>query len=247
MFGQNPVRSRTDNPMLLALQEVFPTIQGEGPYGGCPSVFIRLAGCNLACHFCDTEFESNINNMVKVEDLVFRVHTDYPSHQQKLVVLTGGEPLRQNIRLLVEMLLNKAGSKVQHIQLETAGTLWDPGLDRYVERGELSIVCSPKTPKVNNRVAELCRHWKYIIRHDDARGADGLPHQGTQMGNKHLLQQLWRRPGGWLPEDTVWVSPCDEHKEGPIPNHKNTMLVADLAMRHGYRVSLQTHKILGVA
>lgn len=244
MFGQNPIRPRTTDPMHLAVQDVFPTIQGEGPYSGCPSVFIRLAGCNLACHFCDTEFESKIDNMTPILDLVEHVHQQ-PEHHQKLVVLTGGEPLRQNIRLLVEMLLNRSGSKVQHIQLETAGTLWDAGLNLYVQRGELSIVCSPKTPKVNTQVAELCRHWKYIVRTNDARGADGLPQQGTQMTNKHLIQQIWRRPGGWLPEDTVWVSPCDEHKGGG-PNHKNMMLVADLAMRHGYRVSLQTHKLLGV-
>lgn len=246
MFGLNPVRSRTDNPLVLAVQEVFPTIQGEGPYGGMPSVFVRLAGCNLACHFCDTEFETNIDNMVNVEDLVDQIHR-YPAHQQKLVVVTGGEPLRQNLGLFMKMVLYKAGSQVKQVQLETAGTLWDPRLDEYVEAGVLTIVCSPKTPKVNTRMSELCNHWKYIIRGDDASGEDGLPMQGTQPGNRHLEQQIWRRPGGWLPQDTVWVSPCDEHDEGGQATRLNTTIVSRIAMAHGYRVSLQTHKILGVA
>lgn len=246
MFGLNPVRSRTDNPLLLAVQEVFPTIQGEGPFAGMPSTFIRLAGCNLACHFCDTEFETNINNMVPVEEIVRQVHA-LPEHQQRLVVITGGEPLRQNLGLLMNMLLWHAGSRVRQVQLETAGTLWDPRLDAYVEGDHLTIVCSPKTPKVNTRVSELCHHWKYIIRGDDASGEDGLPMQGTQPGNKHLEQQIWRRPGGWLPQDTVWVSPCDEHDEGGESTRLNTTIVGRIAMKHGYRVSLQMHKILGVA
>lgn len=59
MLGQNPIRPPiTGDGTQLFVQSIFPTIQGEGPAAGIPSVFIRLGGCNLACSFCDTEFES---------------------------------------------------------------------------------------------------------------------------------------------------------------------------------------------
>ena len=59
MHGTNPIRPPvTGDGAMLEVQHIFPTLQGEGPYAGVPAVFIRLGGCNLACTFCDTEFES---------------------------------------------------------------------------------------------------------------------------------------------------------------------------------------------
>lgn len=245
MFGNNPIRPREHNPLVLAVQSIFPTIQGEGPFSGQCATFIRLAGCNLACHYCDTEFESGIDNLMAVEAIVAQVQS-YPAHMQQLVVLTGGEPLRQDIALLVEMLLTHAGSKTYSVQLETAGTLWNPRLDRWVASGGLTIVCSPKTPKINPDVARLCRHWKYIVIAGLEDEVDGLPNASTQQKTDHHLKpmRLWRRDGGWLPEDTVWVSPCDEHNDGL--NRANVAAVAGIAQRHGYRVSLQIHKLLDV-
>lgn len=53
MFGQNTPRRR-ESGGLLQVQDVFYTIQGEGPFAGRTAVFIRLTGCNLRCWFCDT-------------------------------------------------------------------------------------------------------------------------------------------------------------------------------------------------
>lgn len=144
------------------------------------------------------------------------------------------------------------------MQIETAGTIWDERLTIPARRGELVIVCSPKTPKIAAGIEENCRHWKYILRHDDLI-FDGLPASSTQRPVKRdidgtipmsEIRPLWRRPGqfgasaGWLPTDTVWVSPCDEHDD--FKNQNNRDLVATMALRHGYRVSLQMHKILNL-
>ena len=60
MFGTNPSRKQVlDDGQELWVQEVFYTLQGEGPFSGQPALFIRLAGCNLRCFWCDTEFESS--------------------------------------------------------------------------------------------------------------------------------------------------------------------------------------------
>ena len=44
--------------LILAINSIFYTIQGEGPFAGSPAVFVRLAGCNLQCPMCDTEYTS---------------------------------------------------------------------------------------------------------------------------------------------------------------------------------------------
>ena len=60
MFGGNVARKQVlDDGQQLWVQEVFYTLQGEGPWTGHPSIFVRLAGCNLKCFWCDTDFESS--------------------------------------------------------------------------------------------------------------------------------------------------------------------------------------------
>ena len=59
MFGKNKIlKPENHDGSSLDVQEIFATFQGEGPFVGYPSVFVRLGGCNLACDFCDTEFDS---------------------------------------------------------------------------------------------------------------------------------------------------------------------------------------------
>ncbi len=129
MFGNNPILPPTKGDgSVLDIQAIFPTFQGEGPYAGWPAVFIRLGGCNLACTFCDTEFDSY--QPMALDALLEKVATYSP----KLAVITGGEPFRQPIALLCEALLAKGYS----IQIESNGTLYRP------IPAEVDIICSPK-------------------------------------------------------------------------------------------------------
>ncbi len=137
MRGNNPIRQPVqDDGSQLEVKHIFPTLQGEGPYTGVPSVFVRLGGCNLACSFCDTDFEGfrrHAGGVVSWSKLKnWRMKTG--KRVRNLVVITGGEPLRQNIVPLCESLLAQ-GFKVQ---IETNGTLW-----RELPK-EVDIVCSPK-------------------------------------------------------------------------------------------------------
>lgn len=260
MFGKNPIRESevTLDGLTLAVQELFYTIQGEGPQSGRPAVFIRLAGCNLACAFCDTEFESGINARMGVNEIINQVcqqpHFD-------LVVLTGGEPLRQNVVPLITGLLD-AG--VQLVQIETAGTLWVPGLEDFILRyrePRIQLVCSPKTPKIHADVQRYCQHYKYVIEADRTSDQDGLPSMGTQTRNLALPQTIfrpWGDPnvawamGNGVADFTIWVSPCDAHELDRFelipgePTSKNTQHAVHVAMKYGYRLSLQTHKLVGL-
>jgi 7-carboxy-7-deazaguanine synthase len=238
MFGDNPIRKVTYDPTKLALEEVFYTLQGEGPYAGRPALFIRLAGCNLACTFCDTEFETKASSEPHWHQALERC-MEFPRKQREFVVLTGGEPLRQNATWLVQELLN-TGTKL--VQVETAGTLWQPELYKAIALGQVELVCSPKTKHINADVALWCHNYKYIIKAGEVDPVDGLPNMGTQRGNAGTEQRIYRPT---TPVDIIWLSPCDEYD--PVKNKANQDLARDLCLQHGYRLSLQTHKIVGVA
>jgi len=239
MFGKNPIRSIQRNPQVLAVEDIFYTIQGEGPQGGRPALFIRLAGCNLACHFCDTQFESRADMPEKLGDIMARIERDFSVEQRKLVVMTGGEPMRQDWSWLADALI-RGGTEL--IQVETAGTLWQPGLEDLDEPWRIQFVCSPKTPRVHPEIEKRCHDWKYIIRGGEILATDGLPNYGTQVATKGLVSHIYRPEPSAM--NTIWLSPCDDYDE--VLNAVNRDLARDLCLKHGYRLSLQIHKLIQV-
>jgi organic radical activating enzyme len=251
MFGKNRIRKPTKDPANLAVQEIFYTIQGEGPFAGCPAVFIRLAGCHLQCQFCDTEFESGIDNMMTVPEILAAVDASaeacgIPRRGKQLVVLTGGEPMRQDLSHLVPALLKH---QVRTIQIETAGTFWQDALAEELRRFRLVLVCSPKTPRVHPTIRQFCHDWKYIIQAGRCDREDGLPAMGMQKNNLTMAQRIYRpwdetNLDFYSEEHTIWVSPCDDHDAAK--NAQNREEAARVAMRHGYRLTLQQHKLLGL-
>jgi 7-carboxy-7-deazaguanine synthase len=237
MFGQNPTRKldRGDGQQLT-VQEVFPTIQGEGPYAGLPATFIRLWGCHLKCGFCDTDFESN-PQQISIGQLVEQCL----KNKHHLVVLTGGEPLRQNIQPLCDALHDRG----HLVQVETAGS-FDFQVDYVTRRPKL--VVSPKTPFVHPGIAARAQAWKYVISALDSQDEDGLPVVDFQrVAKRRNPLRLARPPMGTNPA-AIWLQPMDEkHSPGALNMlARNTELCVRLAMEHGYRVSLQQHKILNL-
>ena len=83
---------------VFRVNNIFYSLQGEGHNTGRAAVFIRFAGCNLRCSFCDTEFESYRE---MTEEDILTVIRDYSSH---FVVLTGGEPTLQVDETFVDFL-----------------------------------------------------------------------------------------------------------------------------------------------
>lgn len=218
MFGQNPLRPPVKGDgEVLEVQHIFPTIQGEGPLAGTPAVFVRLGGCNLACNFCDTEFETFRAMPLKAMlEEVSRL-----AEGRKLVVVTGGEPLRQPITMLCEALL-AAGYAVQ---IETNGTLF-----RDLPEA-VSIVCSPKA--VNGRYAPL--------REDILQRAGALKFiVSAQNPAYNTVAEVGQNVYG----TPVYVQPMDEYD--PARNAYNLKHAAKLAAEGGYRLCVQTHKILGI-
>ena len=108
-----------DGGPLLRITEIFHSLQGEGFHAGKPAVFVRAAGCNLACVFCDTDF--SLKERLSPEAVADRV--EGISGDTRFVVLTGGEPTVQaeGFRRLTD-LLRKRG---YFVSVETNGTSED--------------------------------------------------------------------------------------------------------------------------
>ena len=211
----------------LDIVSIFPTIQGEGPFTGHRAIFVRLAGCNLQCPGCDTDYTSGRENQ-HVGDICRRI-IEY-GEAPRLVVITGGEPFRQNVSVLANGLIAMG----YDVQIETNGTLPpSPGLSEQV-----CVVCSPKAGKLNKVIADRADCFKYVM-HADSVADDGLP----ILALDHSAKPMVARPpsGSKVP---VYLQPMDS--QNIEQNQRNIASVVASCMEHGYLLQLQIHKIVGV-
>lgn len=219
----------------LKVTECFYTIQGEGPDAGRPAIFIRLTHCNLRCFFCDTQFDEG--TWYSLQALASKVLEMSQRHQCSLVVITGGEPCLQDFTPLVSV-LNAHGIAAS---VETAGLAYYPALQEFFSptrsiAGNL-IVCSPKTPKIHPGLEQLVGAYKYIVKAGET--ALGLPIMSTQIRGQHAA--IFMTHDVTVP---IYIQPMDEQDDEK--NYANLMEARDVCLRHGYRVSVQMHKLLGV-
>lgn len=132
--------------LTYPVMEVFPTLQGEGRYTGSPAYFIRLAGCDVGCSWCDVKesWPAGEHPHVTVDELVLGAkNSGLP-----MVVLTGGEPCMYDLNSLTAA-LRKEGLK---IHLETSGA--------HPIRGDFDwITLSPKKFKA-------CLPESYLRAHE---------------------------------------------------------------------------------
>ena len=209
--------------MAYQVKEAFKTLQGEGVNAGRPAVFCRFAGCNLwsgretdraeaVCAFCDTDFVGvdgeGGGRFPGASALVAHLTALWGAGEaERLVVLTGGEPMLQVDDPLIEA-LHAAGFE---IAIETNGSL-------PVAAGVDWICVSPKAgaPLVQTRGHEL----KLVYPQTGAS-----PERFERLDFRHFLLQ-----------------PMD----GP-DRQANTRAAIDYCLAHPrWRLSVQTHKIIGV-
>jgi len=104
-------------PPTLKIVELFASVQGEGLRQGEPTIFIRLAGCDLRCSFCDTKYAWTGGRTAALSQVLAKVRAIRKRFPADWACLTGGEPFLQDIGPLVDG-LKKEGLKVQ---VETNG------------------------------------------------------------------------------------------------------------------------------
>src|SRR6185437_62870 len=157
----------------LLAHSIFFTIQGEGPNVGKPAVFVRLGGCNLQCPGCDTEYTHAAANE-RLDSIITRIGMAFGDYKgERLVVITGGEPLRQQITGFINALFDRG----YEVQIETNGTvaLADVSLLCQAAWRRLQIVVSPKAPKIAANLHPFIIAYKYVLDADHIDSRDGLP------------------------------------------------------------------------
>lgn len=223
--------------MSYAVKEIFYTLQGEGANAGRPAVFCRFAGCNLwsgresdraeaVCQFCDTDFVGTDGvgggKFADADQLAAAVGAQWPAPDGKrLVVLTGGEPALQLDVALIDA-LHEQGFE---IAVETNGTLdLPPGIDW--------ICVSPKAGSALRVTAgnELKLVYPQLL---------ALPERFEHLAFDHFLLQ----PMDGLQQDIAG----DAENPANAVRATNTQRALKYCLQHPqWRLSLQTHKLLGI-
>lgn len=111
----------------LRITEIFHSLQGETRTVGLPTVFVRLTGCPLRCHYCDTAYAFSGGEIMSLEQILVRV----AAYRPRYVCVTGGEPLAQPNCIPLLAALCEAGYEVS---LETSGALDIAPVDTRVSR-----------------------------------------------------------------------------------------------------------------
>ncbi len=203
--------------------EIFYSLQGEGARVGTPAVFLRLAGCNLTCRWCDTKYSWGMGIDMEVDDIAKCII----SHGCPNLVITGGEPLLQQNEL--EKLLSLQPPDM-FVEEESNGTLLPtPALATRSNQWNMS----PKLGLSGNDKASALR--AEVLAHFAA-----LPHSWF----KFVVQQ----PQDWegiaalgLPQQRIILMPCATTRAA-LDTARPAL--AELCLKHGVRLGERLHLTL---
>ena len=191
----------------LPIMETFYTVQGEGFYSGRAAFFIRIAGCDVGCVWCDVKESWNRNDhkIFLVSDLITQVkesNTDF-------VVITGGEPAMYDLTFLTQE-LHKLGVE---IAIETSGA--------YELIGDFDWVClSPKKfKKPLDSVVSKAQELKIIVfNKSDIEWAESYASQVSDDCNLYLQAEWSKKEASYelildyITKNTKWRISVQTHK-----------------------------------
>lgn len=196
----------------LPIMERFHTLQGEGNFTGSSAYFIRLAGCDVGCVWCDVKesWDKNLHPEVEISILVKEAKESNPS----IVVITGGEPLMYDLSELTQKLKEEG----LQINIETSGA--------HPLTGKFDWIClSPK--KFKNPLPEIyekANELKIIVynQHDFVWAQEEASKVGQDC--KLFLQPEWSKEAEMIPkiiafvkENPKWRISLQTHKYMNIP------------------------------
>ncbi|HSY75651.1 MAG TPA: 7-carboxy-7-deazaguanine synthase QueE [Bacteroidia bacterium] len=188
-----PVSKNKPDRETLPVMECFYSIQGEGMHTGKAAFFIRLAGCDVGCHWCDVKesWDKNKHSEIEIEQLV----KEATQSGAPIVIITGGEPTMYSLSTLTQS-LKKEGLAVH---LETSGA--------YIIDGEFDWIClSPKKlkPPLKESLQKADELKVVIYNKDDFNWA----HQNAldvKEGCILFLQPEWSKASNAMPWITEYI------------------------------------------
>jgi 7-carboxy-7-deazaguanine synthase len=209
----------------MKVNEIFHSIQGETTRAGFPSVFIRLAGCNLGCSYCDTVYARSESSGIEMPiDEIIHAAEVYKNIDH--ITITGGEPLTQkeSIKLIKELI-----GKGYTVQLETNGSISLNDIPNKVRK-----IVDVKTPSSGYSSSFLYENLTYLNNTDELKFVilDINDYQFSAEFLKKYFQIIQMR------NIVVNFSPVF----GKISGEKLAELI--LIDRLPVRLNLQLHKIL---
>ncbi|QDH83436.1 7-cyano-7-deazaguanosine synthase [Achromobacter phage Motura] len=251
----------------IRVTSIFRTIQGEGPYTGYPSVFVRLSGCNFgnkaedsACRWCDTAFQFDQGYDYTAEELLAAVQNQPDFHASDVVVITGGEPTLQHNLLKFMKLCHENDLSMQ---IETNGT--QPSFYQQIEEldeegtlpytfvakgtGVLHVV-SPKAiykagkiPQPSQHVLKATACLKFVVSSDPESPHHEVPEWSRSARNKFRSIPVYVSPMAVYKRayagevSSIWDRDLIDQERTAA----NYAYAAQYAMANGFLLSLQTH------
>lgn len=228
-FSYLPQRRRTtcsvvtpvaDMQQTLRITEIFYSLQGETRTAGLPTVFVRLTGCPLRCHYCDTAYAFSGGEIVSLDAILERV----AAYKPRYICVTGGEPLAQpNCIPLLERLCD-AGYEVS---LETSGALDVSRVDPRVSK-----VLDLKTPGSGEVGRNRYENIPLLTANDQVKFVVCSREDYDWAVSKLIEYRLEQRTG------EVLFSPS--HRQVDVRELADWIVADNLPVR----LQLQLHKIL---
>lgn len=212
----------------VEVHSMFLTLQGEGPFAGHRSVFVHTEYTSKRKPMTPTEVVDAINIMCEDSTI------DWDANP--LVVITGGEPFRQNLGPLCQE-LHDEGFRVQ---IESNGVFEAcDTVKRLIAARVVDVVISPKTSWIHPSWNAYATAFKYVLACGAQNPVDGLP---TRALEHKATPHVARPPTGY--KGPVYINPADE--KDPELNQQNAELVAETALQFGYIAGVQMHKIFNL-
>ena len=215
------------------VNEIFETIQGEATYTGTPAVFVRLQGCPVGCPWCDTKHTWDVELEKQIPPTIMFLKEEDAStfakfsvedlmecldqFQARHIVLTGGEPCIYNLEAHTKAICDSGRT----CQIETSGTFPIRVDDRCW------VTLSPKI--------DMPGGLEVLKEAYDRANEVKFP-MGKEGDYNKIAEQVMK----WMRDDCVlWLQPLSQ-------SPKATALCIKTATEHNWKVSIQTHKFIGV-
>lgn len=201
---------------MRKVNEIFYSLQGEGHHTGYPSVFIRFAGCNLKCPFCDTSHEEGI---LMDDDAIVRAIKLYTA---EWIVITGGEPSLAIDADFIHLLKRATGKK---IAIETNGTHPLPAGIDWITVSPKEGICGAADDAQARVVVDYADEIKVVDTGQDLESYFSLPCRGEKT--------------------LMYLQPCHVEDHGQRESNRLRTVRRVLADPR-WTLSVQLHRFLGI-